>query len=133
MLGGHLLSPALLVGQEFLETGSCEGEGLPAKAHQVGILKPGVTEAVLNGGTGPVREQRVRIQTGNEREIGIVYGKGSRKSLPRVATEDLFEEQGGTLGHILIELREVKLCRLDPSFRLRRIVFNERRLAAQPG
>lgn len=60
MLGGHLLSPALLVGQEFLETGGCKGEGLPAEAHQVGILKPGVAEAVLNGRTGPVEEQTVR-------------------------------------------------------------------------
>lgn len=63
MLGGHLLLPALLVGQEFLETGGCKGESLPTKAHQVGVLKPGVTEAVLNGGTGPVEDQTVRIQT----------------------------------------------------------------------
>lgn len=54
VLGGHLLSPALLVGQEFLETGGCKGECLPTKAHQVGILKPGVIEAVLNGWPGPV-------------------------------------------------------------------------------
>lgn len=62
MLGGHLLSPALLVSQEFLETGGCEGESLPAKAHQVGVLKPGVIEAVLNGRTGPVEDQTVRNQ-----------------------------------------------------------------------
>lgn len=62
MLGGHLLSPVLLVSQEFLETGSCKGESLPAKAHQVGILKPGVIEAVLNGGTGPVEDKTERIQ-----------------------------------------------------------------------
>lgn len=62
MLGGHLLSHVLLVGQEFLETGSCKGERLPAKAHQVGILKPGVIEAVLNGGTGPVEDQIMRMQ-----------------------------------------------------------------------
>lgn len=54
-------------------------------------------------------------------------------SLPRVATEDLFKKQRGTLGHILVEFREVKLCRLDPGFSLLRIIFNERRLAAQPG
>lgn len=54
MLGGHLCSPALLVSQEFLETGSCKGESLPTKAHQVGILKPRVVEAVLDGWTGPV-------------------------------------------------------------------------------
>lgn len=102
MLGGHLLPPALLVGQEFLETGSCKGESLPTKAHQVGILKPRVIEAVLNGGSGP-----------------------------RVATEDLFQKQRGTLGHILVEFREVKLCRLDPGFSLLRINFDEWRLATQ--
>lgn len=57
MLGGPLLAPALLVGQKFLETSGCKGESLPTKAHQVGILKPGVIEAVLNGGTGPVEDQ----------------------------------------------------------------------------
>lgn len=62
VFGGHLPSPTLLVGQEFLETGCCKGESLPTKAHQVGILKPGVIEAVLNGGTSPVEDQTVRIQ-----------------------------------------------------------------------
>lgn len=57
MLGGNLLSPALLVGQQFLETGGSKGESLPAKAHQVGVLHPGVTVAVLDGWTGPVDEQ----------------------------------------------------------------------------
>lgn len=60
MLGCNVLSPALLVGQEFLETGGCKGESLPTKAHQVGILKPGVVEAVLNRWTGPVGDQTVR-------------------------------------------------------------------------
>lgn len=61
MLGGHHLPPALLFGQEILETGGCKGESLPTEAHQVGILKPGVIEAVLNGGTGPVEDQAGRI------------------------------------------------------------------------
>lgn len=59
MLGGDLLSPALLVGQEFLEAGGGEGEGLPAEPHQVCVLEPGVIEAVLNGGTGPVEEEHI--------------------------------------------------------------------------
>lgn len=54
-------------------------------------------------------------------------------SLPGVATEDLFKKQRGTLGHILVEFRQVKLRRLDPGFSLLRLNFNERRLAAQPG
>jgi len=56
VLGGRVLSPALLVGQEFLEPGRGEGESLPAEAHQVGVLEPGVVEAVLNGGAGPAEE-----------------------------------------------------------------------------
>lgn len=58
MLGCHLRSPALLVSQEFLETGGCKGKSLPTKAHQVGILKPGVAEAVLDGWTGPVDDDK---------------------------------------------------------------------------
>lgn len=54
-------------------------------------------------------------------------------SLPRVATEDLFKKQRGTLGHILVEFREVKLCGLDPGFSLLGIIFSERRPATQPG
>lgn len=61
VLGGHHLPPALLFGQEILETRGCKGESLPTEAHQVGILKPGVIEAVLNGGTGPVEDQTRRI------------------------------------------------------------------------
>lgn len=56
MFGGDLLPPPLLVGQELLETRGSEGERLPAEPHQVGILKPGVTEAVLDGRTGPGEE-----------------------------------------------------------------------------
>lgn len=102
MLGCHLRSPALLVSQEFLETGGCKGKSLPTKAHQVGILKPGVAEAVLDGWTGPW-----------------------------VATEDLFKKQRGTLGHILVKFREVKLCCLDSGFSLLRIIIHESRPAAQ--
>lgn len=63
MLGGHLFSSALLVHQEFLETDGCEGESLPTEAHQVGVLKPRVTEAVLDGGASPVEEQTMKSQT----------------------------------------------------------------------
>lgn len=56
MLGGLLRSSALLVCQEFLETVSCKGESLPAKAHQVSILKPGVIEAVLDAWTSPIED-----------------------------------------------------------------------------
>lgn len=52
--------------------------------------------------------------------------------LPRVATEDLLEKQRGTLGDILIEFREVKLCCLDPGFSLLRVVFTEWQSATQP-
>lgn len=60
MLGGHLLSRVLLVGQEFLEPCSCKSESLSSKAHQVGILKPSIIEAVLNGWTGPDEDKEYR-------------------------------------------------------------------------
>lgn len=63
MLGGSLLSSALLFHQELFEMGGGEGECLPAEAHQVGILKPGVTEAIFDRGTGPVDGQTTRMQT----------------------------------------------------------------------
>lgn len=56
MLGGQVLAPALLLGQVFLEMGGGEGEGLSTEAHQVGVLEPGVTEAVLDGRAGPEEE-----------------------------------------------------------------------------
>lgn len=48
MLGGNILSSALLFHQEFFEMGGSEGESLPTEAHQVGVLKPGVTEAIFD-------------------------------------------------------------------------------------
>lgn len=54
-------------------------------------------------------------------------------SLPRVATEDLLKKQRGTLGHILVKFREVKLSRLNPGFRLLRVIFHEGRSSTQPG
>lgn len=56
MLGGQVLAPALLLGQVLLEVAGGEGQGLPTEAHQVGVLEPRVTEAVLDGGAGPEEE-----------------------------------------------------------------------------
>lgn len=60
MLGGNLLSSALLFHQKFLKMGVGEGESLPTKAHQVSVLKPGVTEAVFDRRAGPVKDQTLR-------------------------------------------------------------------------
>lgn len=62
MLGGNLLSSALLFYQEFFEMAVSEGESLPTEAHQVGILKPGVTEAIFDRRTGPVEDQTATMQ-----------------------------------------------------------------------
>lgn len=59
MLGCNLLSSALLFHQELFEMGGGEGESLSTEAHQVGVLKPGVTEAIFDGGAGPVKDQTV--------------------------------------------------------------------------
>lgn len=75
MLRGQLLSPALLVGQEFLETGRGEGESLSAEPHQVGVLEPGVIEAVFDGGPGPVGkhfQEIFRSKMGRIHACGLV-------------------------------------------------------------
>lgn len=41
--------------------GGGEGESLPTEAHQVGVLKPGVTEAIFDRGAGPVEDKTVRM------------------------------------------------------------------------
>lgn len=63
MLGGNLISSVLLFHQEFFEMDGGESESLPTEAHQVGVLKPGVTEAIFDRGAGPVKEQAVGMKT----------------------------------------------------------------------
>lgn len=58
MPGCHRLSSVLLLAQIFFEAGGCKGKSLPTKTHQVGVLKPRMTEAVLDRGTGPVEEAK---------------------------------------------------------------------------
>lgn len=60
MLGGNTLSSVLLFHQEFFEVGGGEGESLPTETHQVGVLKPGVTEAIFDRGAGPGEDQTGR-------------------------------------------------------------------------
>ena len=52
--GGVLGASLLLLHQELFKLRGGEGERLPAQLHQVGVLKPGVGEAVLGGWTSPV-------------------------------------------------------------------------------
>lgn len=59
VLGGHLSPELLLLDQELLEARSGEGEGLSSQPHQVGVLQPGVVEAVFDGGSGPGREKQM--------------------------------------------------------------------------
>lgn len=51
---------------------------------------------------------------------------------PRVAAQDLFEEQRGTLGHILVELTEVKLGCLDSGLCLSRVILCKRQSPTEP-
>lgn len=90
----HLGPDLLLLLQKLFEECGGEGESLSAQSHQVSVLKPGVVKAVFNSRTGP-----------------------------RVTAQDLFEEQRGTLGHILVQLTHVKLCRLDSGLCLSRVVL----------
>lgn len=102
MLCCHLGSDLLLLLQKLFEASGGEGESLSAQSHQISVLQPGVVEAVLNSRTGP-----------------------------RVAAHDLFEEQRGTLGHILVELTEVKLGRLDSGLRFSGVILCERQSPAE--
>lgn len=53
VLGGGVAAASLVLPQELLEACRGEGEGLPAQLHQVGVLQPGVGEAVLSAGPRP--------------------------------------------------------------------------------
>lgn len=53
MLGAALGATPLLLRQELLESAGGEAERLPPQPHQVGVLQPGLREAVPRGGTGP--------------------------------------------------------------------------------
>lgn len=53
MLGGALGATALLFHQELLESAGGEGESLPPQLHKVGVLQPGLCEAVSRSRTGP--------------------------------------------------------------------------------
>lgn len=53
VLGGAFCATALLVHQELFESAGGEGESLPPQLHQVGVLQPGLCEAVSGRRTGP--------------------------------------------------------------------------------
>lgn len=53
--GGGLGPSAPLLTQKLLEPVGGEGERLAAQLHQVGVLKPRVGQAVLQGGPAPAR------------------------------------------------------------------------------
>ena len=56
--GGSLSPAAPLLAQKLLEPVGGEGERLATQLHQVGILQPGVGQAVLQGGPAPARPAR---------------------------------------------------------------------------
>lgn len=53
VLGGALGAAGLLLHQELLEAVGGEGERLTLELHQVGVLQPGLGEAVAAGRAGP--------------------------------------------------------------------------------
>lgn len=48
-----LCAAALLLHQELLEAARSEGECLSSQLHQVGVLQPGLREAIPRGRTSP--------------------------------------------------------------------------------
>lgn len=59
VLGGVLCATALLFHQELFESAGGEGERLSPQLHQVGVLQPGLCEAVSGSRTGPGITQTV--------------------------------------------------------------------------
>lgn len=55
MLDGALCATALLFHQELLESAGGEGESLSPQLHKVGVLQPGLHEAVPRGRASPGR------------------------------------------------------------------------------
>lgn len=53
MLGGFLCATALLFHQEFFKSAGGEGESLSPELHQVGVLQPGMCEAIFCSRAGP--------------------------------------------------------------------------------
>lgn len=53
VLGGAFCATVLLVHQELFESAGGEGESLPPQLHQVGVLQPGLREAVSGRRTSP--------------------------------------------------------------------------------
>lgn len=68
MLGSALRAAGLLLRQELLEPARGEGESLTLELHQVGVLQPGLGEAVSGPRTGPENgnENINSAQTGSE-------------------------------------------------------------------
>lgn len=77
MLGGPLPAAGLLLRQELLEPAGGEGESLTLELHQVGVLQPGLGEAVSGCRTSP--------GNGNESISTAQTGSGSDAPSPREA------------------------------------------------
>lgn len=58
VLGGALGAAGLLLRQELLEPVGGEGESLTLELHQVGVLQPGLGEAVSGRRAGPERSNK---------------------------------------------------------------------------
>lgn len=59
MLGGHFITPTLVLHQELFQATSGESKGLAPQFHQIGILEPRVSKAVLDGGAAPGKSRNV--------------------------------------------------------------------------
>lgn len=67
MLGGVFGATALLFHQELFELAGGEGERLPPQLHQVGVLQPGLCEAVSRSRTGPEITHKPLFKTPKDR------------------------------------------------------------------
>lgn len=128
MLGGALRAAGLLLHQELLEPVGGEGESLALELHQVGVLQPGLGEAVSGGRTGPETATKTS-QLLQDQEFPERGGGAS----PRVAAQHLLAEGGGALGHVGVKFARLKLRNQDFGLDLSRIFVFKGQPAAEPG
>lgn len=95
--GGGLGPASPLLTQELLEPVGGEGESLAAQLHQVGILQPRVSQAVLQGGPAPARPSQMVSLEGRPRA-----GRGSILPYIRVPILDspLVRDSGQLWGNL---------------------------------
>lgn len=130
MLGGALQAAGLLLCQELLQPARGEGESLTLELHQVGVLQPGLGEAVPGCRASPENgnENISTAQTGSESDAPPTQEDAS----PGVTAQHLFEEGRGALRHVWVKFARVKPRSQDLGLHLSGILIFEGKSPTEP-